>query len=127
MKKHVVLVEDDIVHAFIAERLLKKIGGMEKYTHCSNGKELFDLLITLEENLPDLILLDINMPVWDAWEFLEARNKFPRWHTIPTFIVSSSTDWADRDKAETFGLRDHYIVKPLTSEKIAPLFELNDC
>ncbi|MFN4086736.1 MAG: response regulator [Spirosomataceae bacterium] len=122
MKKHVVLVEDDSVHAFIGERLLKKTGKVEKYTHCTNGKELYDLLLSLGDDLPDLILLDINMPIWDGWQYLQARAEFPSWISIPTYIVSSSTDWADRDKAVSFGLGSQYIIKPLTSDKVAPLF-----
>lgn len=122
MKKHVVLVEDDKIHAFIGERLLKKTGMVGKYTHCHNGRELFDLLISVGDELPELILLDINMPIWCAWDFLEARKNFPKWISIPTYIVSSSTDWADRDKAVSFGLGDHYLIKPLTAEKVMALF-----
>ena len=112
---HIVLVEDDPIHAFIAQRILQKSNLVQKITVFSHGKEAYQGMLKLQNELPDLILLDINMPVWDGWQFLQAFQKHPEWAKIPVYILTSSTDRTDRDLADSFGVGDRYLVKPLTA------------
>lgn len=72
-----------------------------------------------------LILLDINMPFWDGFKFLDelnSRTELPI-HKIDVIILSSSIHRLDTEKAKEYKILD-YIVKPLTPEKLqAALFQ----
>lgn len=91
-----------------------------------NGKEAFDDLIPklkLDTDLPDVILLDLNMPIMDGWQFLDELIKIPNMKSIPIYIVSSSVDSRDIDKAKTYKIVNNYIVKPFSVAKIQALLE----
>lgn len=84
-----------------------------------------DAEVALEElcnhrNMPDCIFLDINMSVMDGWEFMdELKMKTPGLSNIPDiYILSSSVDPADFEKASACGLVKGFISKPLEMEKV---------
>lgn len=68
--------------------------------------------------LPDVILLDLNMPVLDGWQFLDEFELVDFTKKIVIFIVSSSIDPSDLEMAKNYPTVKSYIVKPLTSEKL---------
>lgn len=72
-------------------------------------------------NLPDYIFLDINMPFMDGWEFLETFSKLenPMLERIQIYILSSSIDPDDSDKAEVSKYIKGFISKPLKLEKLS--------
>tara|TARA_B100001115_G_scaffold173784_1_gene158225 strand:- start:4087 stop:4479 length:393 start_codon:yes stop_codon:yes gene_type:complete len=120
------LVEDDPIHVFITKKQLEIIGLAENLMVCKNGKEAYDkmrAIIKAGESLPDLILLDLNMPIWDGWRFLEEFIKIPARQQIIIFILTSSTSKADIKKAEEFNLRSNYLVKPVTLESLKDALE----
>lgn len=120
---HIVLIEDDPIHAFIAQRILQKSNKVSRITLFSHGKEAYEGMLHLDGNLPDLILLDINMPVWDGWQFLQSFQKHPEWSEIPVYILTSSTDRTDKDLADSMGVGNQYLVKPLTSTTCQEVLE----
>lgn len=73
------------------------------------------------ENLPDAILLDLNMPVMDGWQFLDEFIKLPIKKEISIFIITSSIDPADIEMAEKYSPVKNYIIKPLTAQKLDAL------
>src|SRR5690606_34951775 len=87
----------------------------------SNGKEALDFLL---ENYVDknfyYILLDINMPAMDGWEFLQALEKtaFVKTGNVSIHIVSSSVDDSDIKRSESYGHVQGFLHKPLSLDII---------
>lgn len=99
---------------------------------CLNGKFAIDQLVEIQRKdpakLPDYILLDINMPIMNGWEFLD---EYKRLNIDPTgktkiFIISSSVFSNDINKARSYPLVKDFISKPLNVDKIVELFKVED-
>jgi|SRR6185437_9708038 len=121
----VLLVDDDNINNFINERLLKKLNITNHVKVAMNGEEALDFLKNNNENLhPELILLDINMPVMDGFEFLQEYKKLtPNGHTQPYIIMlTTSTNPNDVDKVKKSDITG-YINKPLTESKIMEIVQ----
>ncbi|MFV8345344.1 response regulator [Flavobacterium sp. ZB4P13] len=76
------------------------------------------------ENLPDAILLDLNMPVMDGWQFLDEFILLPIKKEISIFIMTSSIDPADIEMAKKYDVIKDYIMKPITAQKLNELCAL---
>ena len=114
MKKNtILLVEDDELDVISVQRTLKKLeAGYELYT-AYNGKEALNLLSGANPTvLPDVILLDLNMPKMNGIEFLKIMRKDERLRDIKVFVITTSAETVDRDVAEQLGISG-YIIKPL--------------
>ncbi|WP_047416566.1 two-component system response regulator [Cellulophaga sp. Hel_I_12] len=91
-----------------------------------NGQEALDDLTALvksEEKLPDVIFLDLNMPTMDGWEFLDEFVKLPIKNRPKVFIVSSSIDQKDIQKALSYAIVEDFIAKPLSNTLMANIFK----
>lgn len=113
------VIDDDMIYQFAVKLNIKQLQLAEKVLTFSNGEEamlFFSENMENPEALPQVILLDINMPVMDGWDFLDwfqsAKGKFAR--QIPIFMVSSSIDWRDMEKAKSYPEVQEYLSKPLT-------------
>ena len=85
-----------------------------------NGKEALDLLMDYRRHpLPDVILLDLNMPVMGGFEFLDAfrQLRIPGQAKVQIVILSSSDDPVDIRRASEMGIH-HYITKPVSLDKL---------
>lgn len=129
MIKHVLCVDDEQVTQMLNQVIFKRTGFCENVVTALNGKlglDYFEKLIesdTAKETVPQVILLDLNMPVIDGWEFLDKfkqqyHNKFPE---ISIFILSSSVDPKDMNKAAANSLVKGFVNKPLTIDAIEQL------
>ena len=76
------------------------------------------------EILPDAILLDLNMPVMDGWQFLDEFIHLPIKKEISIFIMTSSIDPADIEMAKKYDVIKDYIMKPITANKLDMLCKL---
>jgi CheY-like chemotaxis protein len=120
----VLIIDDDPILIMVCTRLMKITGFSEVVYAAKEGREgmnmLQEQLASAPENLPDLILLDINMPVMNGWEFLDELlvmlPKMP--HNLPVFMLSSTIDQADFEKANSYEIVKGFYSKPLTKENL---------
>ncbi|MCM4158199.1 response regulator [Gramella sp. AN32] len=120
------LIEDDPVHIFLSKKYLELSGCIENIMICQNGKEAYDKLKAIfqaGEILPELILLDLNMPIWDGWQFLEEFVKIPIDKQITIYILTSSISNEDREKAKLYSNVHNYVVKPITLELLIDILK----
>jgi len=127
--KCVLLVDDDEAVNFINEMVLKRVDVAERIEIAENGMEAIRYLEDrLEEGVPppELILLDINMPGLNGWEFLEKyrqlKARLQRAATIVMLTTSSNPD--DRLRAERIEEVKGFVSKPLTVEKMEEIVAL---
>ncbi|TVP99752.1 MAG: response regulator [Balneolaceae bacterium] len=117
----VCLIEDDPIVVLLMRKFLEKTGKAGQFVSYQNGKEAYDNLKDKFEKgdpLPELIFLDINMPVWDGWNFLSEFIKLPLQENIIIYILTSSTSPEDLSLTKKYGLQDRYILKPMSFEKL---------
>lgn len=113
MRKHtIMLVEDDELDVISVRRSLAKLDATYDLQVAYNGKEALSMLKAHPDNLPDVILLDINMPRMNGIEFLRHMRREENLKDIKTFIMTTSTEPADREATEQLGISG-YILKPL--------------
>ena len=125
--KKILLVDDDNIFNFLSTKLLQRSGLANEIHTAANGQEALDLLnryYTRSSSLPDVILLDLNMPVMDGFAFLEAfqRLKLPRKDAVNIIIVTSSDDARDRERAKEMGIT-RYLTKPLSEANLISALE----
>src|SRR5438067_5958065 len=98
------IIDDDMVYQITTKKVLEKINNTKKIIVFSNGKEAFEYfskVVSDEDALPDIILLDVNMPYMNAWQFLEEYKKLKPLliKQITIYIISSSVSDIDIQKA----------------------------
>jgi CheY-like chemotaxis protein len=128
--KNVLLVDDDNIANFLSTKTLERMGYANQIDTALNGQEalsLFNEYYQGTRQLPDLILLDINMPIMDGFEFLEAFRKLrlPRIEEVRVVIVTTSIHPNDLERAKALGVK-HYLTKPLTPELLFNAFPKDD-
>lgn len=113
----ILLVEDDEVDVMNVKRAFKKNNITNPLTVANNGIEALEYLKGLtDDELPKIILLDLNMPLMGGIEFLRELRSNERTHRISVFVMTTSNQ--DNDKIEAFNLNvAGYILKPLSMER----------
>ncbi len=115
------IIDDDPIHVFGAKRAISIVNFCNSVLVFNNGKDAFDKISAIFKSgssLPELILLDINMPVWDGWDFLDEFIKLPLSKDATIFIMTSSIDPSDQEKAKKYNQVNSFIIKPITVEKL---------
>lgn len=113
------VIDDDMIYQFAVKLNLKQHQLAESVMTFDNGEEAkryFQENASDPDKLPDVILLDINMPVMDGWDFLDwvKNNRHLFAKNVPIFMVSSSIDWRDIERAKSYESVMDYMSKPLT-------------
>ena len=109
--KNVLLVDDDKICNFVSEKMLEMLGFEIDVRTALNGREALTLL---NDYSPDIILLDLDMPIMNGFGFLEEfRNlDLPNKESVQIVIISSSDNPKDIANARRNGV-DKYLVKPI--------------
>ena len=118
----ILLIEDDAIEILKFNRSLIKLREVHELIEAHNGENALDILA--ENSQIDLILLDLNMPKMNGFEFLKQLRTDPNLKYIPTVVLTTSINRSDLKQAYSIGIAG-YLVKPLKHEdyvlKIASL------
>lgn len=114
---NILLVEDDDLDVMHIKRTFDKMKIVYKLNVAKNGEEAIELLQSNKEDggiqiLPDIVLIDINMPRMNGLEFLSIIRNAEKWKHLKCFITTTSEENIDKKEAERLGVSG-YIVKPL--------------
>lgn len=112
------LVDDDPINNLINKRLLGKVDISKNILEFQDGEDALVEIERLSKDEEILILLDINMPVMNGWEFLDKYLTFFPFRKDRIVILSSSIDFLDRQKAKEFEIVYGFVEKPLTLDRI---------
>lgn len=122
-KKHLCVIDDDKVYQFTIKKTLELKNTFARVSFFNDGKEGINFIkskINVEDELPDIILLDLNMPVLDGWgfmeEFMAIRSRLPK--PVYIYLVTSSIDLRDRDRAKNYSEVSDFKIKPITYEQL---------
>ncbi|MEX1123307.1 MAG: response regulator [Balneolales bacterium] len=128
MPNQVLCVEDDFISQMLMKQILKKTSFANNIHVTSNGSEALNYYETLYKtgdfsNYPRLVLLDLNMPVINGWEFLDefTDSYWPHFKDTKVAILTSSIDNEDKKRAAKYPIITDFLVKPLTLEMIERL------
>lgn len=119
MKQEILLIDDDQMLNFIHSKIVSSQFPDATLHIFKNGKEALEYIENHSSN-QFLVLLDINMPIMNGWEFLnglESLNNIK----VQIHILSSSIDKIDKDKAAQHKFVASYIIKPLKKESLDDL------
>lgn len=109
----ILLIEDDELDIISVERSLKKLMIDYAFYTAYNGLEALKMLRDeVNPLIPDVILLDINMPKMNGIEFLKIVRTDDKLKNLKVFVMTTSSESTDRDTAEDLGISG-YIIKPL--------------
>jgi len=122
----VCIIDDDPIYVFGTKKIMESLNFCKHFIVHTNGKKAIDYLIPkllANDTLPDVILLDLNMPIMDGWQVLDELVKISSSQRIKIYIVSSSVDSRDLKRAKQYELVCNYIVKPFSLDTVHNLIK----
>ncbi|WP_106791824.1 response regulator [Aquimarina sp. Aq78] len=123
------IIDDDNMYVNLVKRIVEAKNLCKNLMVFQNGKDAlnyFEAILTNlnKKTIPEIIFLDLNMPVMDGWEFLDnftkIKNKLGK--TITLYIVSSSINPVDIERAKSINTVKDYLIKPVTIEDLETIF-----
>jgi CheY-like chemotaxis protein len=122
--KNILVAEDNAVNRELVHELLETHGY--SVFEASNGQEALQMIT---ESIPDLLLLDLGMPVLDGFGVIRQVRDNPAWATLPVLALTAYAMQGDRDRIISSGF-DGYLSKPINSgallEELTRLLETRD-
>ncbi len=128
--ENVCIIDDDAVYINLVTKIIELKRLSQSVMVFNNGKEAIDFFYdSLDSNkkvdVPQVIFLDLNMPVMDGWQFLDEFSKIKDKikDKIDLYVVSSSIDLRDINRAKSIDAVSDYITKPLKSGDFEKILE----
>ena len=127
-KTNICVVDDDNIFQFTMKLSLKPIDNIDEIRFFSDGLAAIDYILDNFNNpkkIPDIIFLDINMPVMDGYQFIEEYRKIKSKLSkkIIIYMLSSSIDPVDLEKVKLIDEVSYYITKPIKQDVLKDLFQ----
>ena len=113
-----IMIDDDMMYHKIAQLMLKEYSHINEVVSSTDAKATLDFLEenkTNTERLPDYIFLDLNMPEYNGWDFLNGYKKIygSLQKAIKLYVVSSSINPEDLKRSKQYSFVNDFIIKPL--------------
>jgi CheY-like chemotaxis protein len=123
------IIDDDDMYVNLITKVIDLRKLSKNLLIFRNGKEALDYFVSALKNMerrdiPEVILLDLNMPVMDGWQFLNELSKydFKELNETTLYIVSSSINPADIERSKAISMVKDFLVKPIRPNEIANVF-----
>lgn len=123
-KLNIFLVDDDHIYQFTAKKTLEAMGFGEQVSIFMDGEAAINFIqshLADKDALPDIIFLDINMPIMDGWQFVEEFKKLDIGKDVALYMVSSSVDETDLKRSKEYRVINDYIIKPVGRNRFEQL------
>ncbi|MFC4816854.1 response regulator [Flavobacterium sp. GCM10023249] len=119
MQKKIYIIDDDPIYKLVTHKLIKKTNLFGETRDFANGSEALNYFESTTD-FPDVLLLDLEMPEMDGWEFLEefCHLKKKMDHKGIIYIASSSIALEDKAKAEQYKCVKEFLSKPINLDKL---------
>jgi len=121
--KHLLIIDDDSINNLVCQKKAERSGVVNRITTCKNVEDAITYLVETAkqdaDNMPEVILLDINMPVHSGWDFLDAyRDKLDEntKNRIYISMLTSSVNEEDICRANTYQEVNAYNIKPVKED-----------
>jgi CheY-like chemotaxis protein len=124
--KKMFLVDDDDTFIYISQKIIAKTELVQEINTFENGLAALSFFKANKDNktlLPELLFLDLSMPVMDGWEFLDEYEKIniENKKDITIYICSSSISPNDLIRTKKYDYVKDFIIKPITQEKLTQI------
>ena len=124
--KTIFLIDDDPVFVYLTKKIICSINGGCEIREFADGELAIDRLRNIcndDTSLPDIIFVDLSMPVMDGWEFLDEYTQLQPKISKPIdlFIVSSSISPQEVERSKTYPAVLDFLIKPVAKGKIAEI------
>ncbi|GGD25197.1 response regulator [Flavobacterium orientale] len=133
MLETVLCVDDDPITLMLCKKVIVKANFGKEIIFAQNGQEALDLFEKLKDDnlkdgaqVPQLVFLDLNMPVMNGWDFIEkfSLDTNSAFKNTKVIILSSTIDPADFNRAKQYNVVSHFLSKPITVEMLEKLKEI---
>ncbi|MDX1543430.1 MAG: response regulator [Christiangramia sp.] len=123
MRNDICVIDDDEIYQRIIRKLISRARVFEKAFFYMNAVDALEDLKNPETSLPRVILLDINMPAMDGWQFIELlQNSYPSlFEKCDIYIVTSSISYSDKVKMEEYPGLAGFLSKPINVGKLVEI------
>lgn len=126
LKKIAVIDDDQVFHMIVKKQLyVSKVDcEIQKFFNGEEAYQYFKNNIDNPDALPEYVMLDVNMPIKDGWDFLEDYKTLPNSirDKIKIYMVTSSVMNSDVERAKNHKDVEDYVSKPVSSQRLAELF-----
>ena len=120
------IIDDDPIFIFGLKKVMNSVDFAEEVLVYKNGEDALENLIAIKDDkeaLPEVILLDLNMPIMDGWQFLDEFTQVKVDKKITVYIVSSSIDPLDYEKSKKYSHIENYIIKPVQTDDLKTILK----
>lgn len=124
------IVDDDQLFRHILKAQISKVLENQQVITFENGNQALNYLDTYidkpeESQIPRVIFLDINMPIMNGWQFLDGFKKLQDriQEEITIYMITSSVDRRDEQKADSYSEISKFVVKPITSDQLREILK----
>lgn len=125
------IIDDDEIYKFLLTTIINKNKLAENIVTFSDGEKGIKYITdnkAINEKIPDIIFLDINMPIMDGWQFIEeyASIKTELNKKIVIFMLSSSVNPINIERARKISEITDYVTKPIKLEEVKRVFDTSE-